>query len=131
MLRIALSLSLIFFSIVSWSQQLDSVQVQLNYVSGEPLDATNQIFQVKVWVNDIDFLGEVIVDVLDQSTETPLSRVKKTKDQILSEQLFIDGWIILNIGMLDSQTSYIVKTTARNYQLLDLPQIISIYNGNN
>jgi hypothetical protein len=112
--------------------QLDSVNVTTVFVPyNNPSDSTQtgDMLKVKVWVNDLDFLGQVIVDVIDTPSDYPLSRIKYTKAQIVAEGLVQNGWIVIETGLFDPAGQYTIRTSVKNYQLLDLPIVTTALNA--
>jgi hypothetical protein len=122
-----------FINLISFGQ-LDSVNVTTNFIiENNPTDSisSGDIMQVKVWVNDIDFLGQIIIDVIETSSNYPIVKVKYSVTEILNQNLVIDGWIVFDIGFFDPNSEYIIKTSVQNFQFLDLPQVIITHNGSN
>ncbi len=133
MKKLFLSIVVFCFSFLA-NCQLDSVNVDVIFelpVNVVYEDSNAQVMKVKVWVNDIDFLGELIIDVLDTETESPLAKVKLSKQEILNQNLLENNWIIILVGVLDSSQNYSVKTLVRNFQYLDLPQVTTLYSNSN
>jgi hypothetical protein len=116
--------------------QLDSVQVQVAFenqaITPEPGDSAIQIqmLQTRIWVNDIDFLGQVMVSVYDQTTDTPLARIKYSAAEIQSQELMANGWITLNTVALQGQLALRVVTQLKDVngeQLTPLSRLIQNY----
>jgi hypothetical protein len=100
--------------------QLDSVQVQVAFedqtITPEPGDSalTIHMLQTKIWVADIGLLGQVMVSVYDQATDTPLARVKYSVAEIQSQELMANGWITLNTVALQGQLALRVVTQLKD-----------------
>jgi len=124
---------ILLFSMVSYGQ-LDSAKIekQFTYVNipGDSLNSGDML-QVKVWVNDYDFLGQVIIDVIDVESDFPLVKIKKTKAELLLTKEANTNWSIINVAVLDQTRSYTIKATVQNYQNYALPEIVVVHNGTN
>jgi len=99
--------------------QLDSVQVQVSFQSHtvQAGDSTLQVemLQAKVWVNDFDFLGQVMVSVYDQATNTPLARVKYTAAEITAQNLLVNGWVTVDLLPLQGNVAVRVESQLTNF----------------
>jgi hypothetical protein len=99
--------------------QLDSVQVNVSFdlqtITTQDSTLQVQMLQAKVWVNDFDFLGQVMVSVYDQATNTPLARVKYTAAEITAQNLLANGWITLNLGALQGNVAVRVETQVTSF----------------
>jgi len=111
--------------------QLDSVEVNSAFTTNpsitEGLDSAALLFsvlQVKVHVNDVDYVGKIAVLIYDASSETPLAMVKYTRSEILAGSMMEDGWIVFNFGNLDPEGSYRIVTEAQNFQLAYLEPVV-------
>lgn len=132
MKKLFLSIVVFCFSFLA-NCQLDSVNVtyQFNSIPANENAAPNfQKLFVNVWVNDFDFFGEVIIDVIDAQTNYPLTKVKVTHDEIVTMNVLNNGQFTIEIGNFNFQNQMIIKASIRNYQYLDLPQIILNYPAN-
>jgi len=112
--------------------QLDSVQVNVSFedqiILPEGADSALhvQMLQTKIWVNDIDFLGQVMVSVYDQATDTPLARVKYNSAEIQAQELLADGWITLNTVALQGAVAVRVVTQLTNFTGAHLAPITNL-----
>lgn len=126
------SIFMLFLSFGAFSQ-LDSINVTYSMTEIQnPEDSTQngENLEVRVWVNDFDFFGEVIVDVIHVESQYPLAMVKKTKLEIQNENLLDNqGWITLPVGILGTGSDLEIKVQVRNFQELNLPQVTIIHNN--
>ena len=112
--------------------QLDSASVTLSFtVETDPMDSTQMVdaLNISTTVNDIDYLGEVVVTVYDLSTGYPVAMVKVSKQEFLDENLVTGDTALLQLLDIDSASSYRVETIVRNYQGGQLPTITEEINN--
>lgn len=113
--------------------QLDSVNVTYTlteYQNPEDSTQVGENLAVQVWVNDFDFFGEVIIDVIHLDSQYPLAMVKKTKSEIENENLLnSEGWMNIPIGLLVAGNDLELKISVRNFQELNLPQVVLMHNN--
>jgi hypothetical protein len=113
--------------------QLDPVQVNVSFdpqtLVDEFSDSTFQIqmLQAKIRVNDFDFLGQVMISVYDQATDTPLARVKYTVAEITAQGLLSNGWITLNLGALQGNVAVRVDTQLTNFVGAYLAPVVTLF----
>lgn len=114
--------------------QLDSVDFSMSFVTNPTftagLDTVSQegdIFQVKVSLNDVDYVGKLLVMVYDQQTDTPMSMMKLDREEVLSGTYTQNGEIIFNLPYLDPSGSYRVILEAQNFQMNYLPRVEKNY----
>lgn len=113
--------------------QLDSVQVNVTFETQTFTPAASdsvlqvQMLQTKIWVNDLDFLGQVMVSVYDQATNTPLARVKYTATEIQTQGLVSGGWIVLNTVALQGQIAVRVVTQLTGFTGAYLAPVVTLY----
>ena len=110
--------------------QLDSVDFSMSFVTNPTFTAgldevaqQGDIFQIKVFLNDLDYVGKLIVMVYDQQTDTPMSMMKLDREEILSGTYTQNGEIIFNLPYLDPSGSYKVILEAQNFQQAYLPRV--------
>jgi len=130
MKKLFLSIVVFCFSFLA-NCQLDSVNVtyQFNAIPVNENAAPNfQKLFVNVWVSDFDFFGEVIIDVIDGQTNYPLTKVKVKHDEIVNQ--VNNGQFTIEIGNFNSVNPLIIKASVRDYQFLDLPQVVLSYPSN-
>ncbi len=113
--------------------QLDSVSVSLSFTQEVSLDSTQtndstDILNVEVYLDDIDFLGEVLVTVYDLPSGQPLAQIKSTKAELISLNA-ISGFVatIEFAGFPPITGSYKVDVLARNFQGGNLPIVSETY----
>lgn len=111
--------------------QLDSIDVQTSLIHIEDADSTlsGDAFEIGIWVNDLDFLGDVVIDILiaTAESETPMYQYTYTRSEILTQQLYVDDRIIIRSALVNSNNSYIIKTNVRNHHLFYLQEAINLY----
>lgn len=121
-----------FLLLVSSSSfsQLDSVNFSMSFVTNPTFTAgldevaqQGDVFQVKVFVNDADFVGKLIVMVYDLPTDTPMAITKLERAEILSGTYTENGLIVFNIPYLDPTASYKVILETQNFQQAYLPRV--------
>ena len=108
--------------------QLDSVAVNASFVystvfeeSGDSLQMKS--IQVAAWVNDFDFLGEIIVASYDLEFDTPFSLIKLSKAEIEAQGLHTNNTITVPIDYVEEGRSYRITVLARNFQGLNIPMV--------
>ena len=118
-----------FFSNFSFSQ-LDSANVSLEYKTNTIIENGDTIaanyFEATVWVNDMDFFGEVVIDVFDTEYNYPVNKVKFTKQQLLDQSLISGLTFKVPVYIFEAGREYKVVTHVRNYQGANLPFIEKI-----
>jgi hypothetical protein len=111
--------------------QLDSVQVTVSFdpqtITTEDSTIQVQMLQAQVWVNDFDFLGQVMISVYDQTTNTPLARVKYTAAEITAQNLLANGWITVDLGVLQGNVSVRVETQLTNFTGAYLAPVVNLF----
>lgn len=112
-----------FFLIFSFPVfcQLDSISVSAHFdivnVSTEEGDSIPlKIIRTETWVNDFDFFGEIVVEFTEISTGYTVYIVKKTKQQIIQENLITNNVIRIPGYNIEEQRSYKVRFIIRDYQ---------------
>lgn len=110
--------------------QLDSVDFSMSFVHNPSFTAgldevaqQGDVFQVKVSLNDVDYVGKLIVMIYDLPTNTPMAIMKLDREEILSGTYIQNGLIVFNIPYLDSSATYKVILEAQNFQQAYLPRI--------
>lgn len=130
MKKLFLSIVVFCFSFLA-NCQLDSINVTYQFnaipVNENPAPNFQKLF-VNVWVSDFDFFGEVIIDVIDGQTNYPLTKVKVKHDEIVNQ--VNNGQFTIEIGNFNSVNPLIIKASVRDYQFLDLPQVVLSYPSN-
>lgn len=110
--------------------QLDSVDFSMSFVTNPSFTAgldevaqQGDIFQVRVYLNDADYVGKLIVMIYDLPTNTPMAIMKLERDEILSGSYTENGLIVFNLPYLDPSSSYRVILETQNFQQAYLPRI--------
>lgn len=133
-IRFLLLLGIIFIGSGA-KAQLDSVSVSSVTASDtiivDSLTSTSDSLtnlDVEVYMDDIDFMGEVIVVVYDDGADYPLAMIKHTKAELESYGS-ISGSIatIEFVALPDASTQYRVEIQARNFQGGNLPIVSTLY----
>ncbi|MCR9171961.1 MAG: hypothetical protein NXI10_05690 [bacterium] len=89
---------------------------------------TLDIMNVEVFMDDIDFLGEVLVTVYDQATGYPLQMVKQTKSELELNDLIIGSFAKIEIFGLEPNVGlYNIDVQVRNFQGGNLPLLSAQY----
>ncbi len=101
--------------------QLDSISVTAHFEmvnvqpeEGDPVSV--KIIRTETWVNDFDFFGEIVVEFTEISTGYTVYIVKKTKQQIIHENLITNNVIRIPGYNIEEQRSYKVRFIIRDYQ---------------
>lgn len=110
--------------------QLDSLDFSMAFVTNPPFTAgldpgtqESDIFQVRVFVNDVDFVGKLLVMVYDLPTNTPMAILKLDRAQVLSGTYTDAGRLVFNFPYLNPNASYKVILEAQNFQMNYLPRV--------
>ena len=126
---------ILFFLIYSCGTsygQIDSVQVQYQFSQPMNIDSTQLNFQeleVKIWVNDFDYIGQYLIEIVDRQTQNSLFKKKLSKQYIIDNNLKdVNGWVHISLGLFDPIVQYDLYTIVRNYQLAELPVIQTLIN---
>lgn len=128
----------LFLCFNSYSQ-LDSISVTTSMIEitldADPSVAdslrSGSVLEVKIWVNEMASLGTVVVDFLYESPGISFLKLQYTAAEIIQNGFISDGWIVLRSGFLNPDNSYIVKTSVRNLQLIDVGQAVNHYHPGN
>lgn len=130
--KLVLILFFLNFSIGKLFGQIDSVQVQYQFSQPTNIDSTQLNFQeleVKIWVNDFDFIGQFLVEIVDRQSQNSLFKKKLLKQFIIDNNLKdTNGWVHISFGLFDPSIQYDLYTIVRNYQLAELPVIQTLIN---
>lgn len=126
-LKHILLLFILFLSIESFSQ-LDSATVDLELetwvdVTENNDTLTGKYFAATIWVNDMDFFGEVVITVYDNELNYPVNMVKYTKAQLIDQELIEGTEFTVPIYNIEEGRTYRVVTFVRDYQSNNLPMI--------
>ena len=78
---------------------------------------------MNAWVNDFDFLGEIIIAAYDLEFDTPFAMIKLSKDEIETQGLHTNNTITIPIDFVEEGRSYRVTVLARNFQGLNIPMV--------
>lgn len=114
--------------------QLDSLDFSMSFVSNptftpglDPVSQQGEIFQVKVFVNDADYVGKLIVMVYDLPTNTPMAILKLDREQVLSGTYTENGLLVFSFPYLNPDASYKVILESQNFQGAYLPRVEKNY----
>ena len=116
--------------------QLESVNVEIIFTvetDSVNLDSLGghqiiDVMNVNVTIDDIDFMGEVIVTVYDDQTNYPLSKLKMTAQQFIDANLKVGSIVTVKLDGQNPTGSYRVETQVRNFQGGNFPMVITNYN---
>ena len=88
-------------------------------------DSTENIksLVVNLRISDSDLLGLVIIDLVENSTQYPMVRLKKTTQELFALGQLINNQLTIPLGDFSGNTGYTIKVLLKNYTLLDLPQL--------
>lgn len=127
----------IFSLLISASSfsQLDSSTVDLQLetwvdVTENNDTITGKYFNATVWVNDMDFFGEVVITAYDHELNYPVNMVKYTKQQLLDQELINGQEFTVPVYNIEEGRTYRVVTFVRDYQSNNLPMIETIEAAN-
>lgn len=105
---------------VLFTQEIDTT---FDITNNDPSDFMN----ISVWVNDVDFLGQVMISIFDSSSGIPMARFKLSIAE-LQEQGMLEGNIVrIPIGFMSSEGAYRVEVDVQNFQLAYLPKVTISY----
>ena len=117
--------------------QLDSLDFSMSFVTNpvftpglDEVSKQGKIFQVKVFVNDADYVGKLIVMVYDLPTNTPMAILKLNRDQVLSGTYTENGLLVFSFPYLNPDASYKVILESQNFQGAYLPRVEKNYPTN-
>lgn len=102
--------------------QLDSASVNAYFETTtaqlEGYDSTVivKVIKTETWVNDFDFFGEIVIEFREISTGYPVYIAKKTKQQIIEENLITNNVIRIPGYNIEEQRSYKMRFIIRDYQ---------------
>lgn len=127
---------MLFVSSTTFSQ-LDSLDFSMSFVSNptfapglDPVSQQGEILKVKVFVNDADFVGKLLVMVYDLPTNTPMAILKLSREEVLSGTYTENGLLVFNFPYLDPNASYKVILESQNFQGAYLPRVEKNYPAN-
>lgn len=128
--RLSLCLFLLVLFPFYSSAQLDSASVHIDFetvtaqLEGSDSIVTVKVIKTETWVNDFDFLGEIIVTAYDEETDYPVHRIKHTTQSIIDNNLYNSGIITINIQHgIEEERTYRVDVIVRDYQGMNYPII--------
>lgn len=131
--------SLLFFGLMMFASvanaqlnnaAVNSVSFTQEFVTNSLTSVTDtlDVMNVDVYIDGIDFMGEVLVTVYDQATGYPLQLVKQTKTELETNGLLVGSVATLKIfELMPSQGTYNVDVQVRNVQGGNLPLISTQY----
>lgn len=126
--------SVLLFCVLSFNTdaQLDSANIDTVYLSPETvIDSlgfgdTLNILDIDVYVNDTDFLGEIVVGIYDQGSDFPMSMVKQSKAELQANQQI--AGLVVSMRLLTAARppqGYRIEVQVRNHQGGNLPLLIA------
>lgn len=132
--RLSLFLGFILLSSGAFAQ-LDSVSVSnVSFTQELTTDSLNgsvdtlNIMNVEIYIDDIDFMGEVIVMVYDQTNGFPLQIVKHTKSELDNLGLITNATAKMEVAGLSPETnSYKIDVQVRDFYGGNLPVVSTLY----
>lgn len=114
--------------------QLDSVSVSSVTFSQEivtdsitSITDTLDVMNIDVYIDDIDFMGEVIITVYETSTNFPVGKVKLMKLEAIETGVISGSNITVSL-YLDSTESYTGEILVRNFQGANTPLVVFNHN---
>ena len=112
--------------------QLDSVSItdmvfEMDLVPFMDTIVELPVLKVTVWVNDIDSLGTMTVDVLDAISFSLVSKKEYTREELISLGLWTESGAIIKMPFLDPEGTFQVKVTVQNWRFYYLPQLVYTY----
>lgn len=114
--------------------QLDSLDFSMSFVTNptftpglNEVSQQGEIFQVKVFVNDADYVGKLIVMVYDLPTNTPMAILKLNREEVLSGTYTENGLLVFSFPYLNPEASYKVILESQNFQGAYLPRVEKNY----
>lgn len=117
--------------------QLDSLDFSMSFVTNptftpglDDVSKQGNIFQVKVFVNDADYVGKLLVMVYDLPTNTPMAILKLDREQVLSGTYTENGLLVFSFPYLNPDASYKVILESQNFQGAYLPRVEKNYPTN-
>lgn len=117
--------------------QLDSLDFSMSFVTNpaftpglDEVDRQGTVFQVKVFVNDADFVGKLLVMVYDLATNTPMAILKLDREEVLSGTYTENGLLVFSFPYLNPGASYKVILESQNFQGSYLPRVEKNYPTN-
>lgn len=125
--------------LTSWSYgQLDSVSCTATFVTNpsntsglDSVAVLEPVFQVRVYLNDIDYLGKIIIKVYDAATNTPMAIKKFQKSEIVNTNYVEGNFIIFNVPFIPRGMNYNVEIETTNFQNAYLPNVYYSYISSN
>ena len=128
-LRGGLVLAFVLIGLSSFGQ-ITSATVDVHFETGiDPYDSlSTDVMHVDATIDDIDFMGEILVTVYEPSTDFPIARIKMTKAELEDESLITGSVATIKIYGFDPAEGYQIETLVRNYQGGNFPKINTDYN---
>ncbi len=126
----------LFILAFSWSYaQLDSASiVSVDYIASAVTDSTgatvtDSTLQIEIYVNDFDFLGEVLLTITDSPSDYPLAKFRMDRAEIESSGLYDDSsqTITFLFQGVYSANSLNIRAVISNYQGAYLPYLDTLY----
>lgn len=134
-LNISLVLTLLLVGGGGCFAQLDSATVDFQLKTFVDINEfndsiTGKYYDVTIWVNDMDFFGEVVVSVYDNDLNYPVNKVKYTKTQLIDQGLIIGQEFTIPIYNIEEGRTYRFVTFIRDYQSNNIPIIENMVTAN-
>jgi hypothetical protein len=113
------------------SAQLDSAAivsvVESTISTSDSLGYQMSSIEVQIFVNDFDFLGEIVITVVESESGYPLGMIKKSKVEIEQNNGFNSqtGVVSLALEVYNTQNGKNLRAVVRNYQGASLPYLDS------
>ena len=122
-------LVMLFVSVSSFGQ-ITSVTANVHFEIGiDPYDSlSTDVMHVDATIDDIDFMGEVLVTVYEPSTNFPVARIKATKVELQNENQISGNVATIEIYGFTPSEGYRIETLIRNYQGGNFPIVTTDYN---
>ncbi len=115
----------------SASAQLDSAAIvsvtETQIVDTADLEYPMSQISFEIFINDFDFLGEIVITVIENETGYPLGMVKKSKIDIEQNNSFNSqtGVVTISLEVYNTESIKNLRAVVRNYQGASLPYLDS------
>ena len=131
MKNVLLTLLLSFYCNFFFSQ-LELSNVSYTFKKDSISDSTGltKKLVVTIELNDVELLGQLLIDLVDPVNEVPMVRFKSDLIELQNSNSVNGNTISIYIGEFDSRLNYNLKVLARNFQMLDLPQVVKSITSN-
>jgi uncharacterized protein YfaS (alpha-2-macroglobulin family) len=115
--------------------QINSVDVNITFTSEIDSTLTDSlgnhiladVMNVNVNIDDVDYMGEVMVTLYEGGTNFPMGIMKMTAQDFIDKNLKVGNTVTVKLFGVDPTIPCSIETQVRNFQGANLPVVTTNY----